>query len=339
MADLVFLLWFVFSAFFVLSYSSYFGYLRFKANMPWGFEIDSKYCPSITILVPAYNEEKMIRSKLENLVAASYPKQKLEVILIDDGSTDQTFARAQDFIEDNPEFPIRILEQGRRTGKANALNSGLEISDNEIVVVTDADTLWSPNTLLEALPYMSQGSVGAITGRTVPMSFGKSWVTEAEEDYLSFISLLRQGESKIHSTIRFEGGFCAFRRVAFDKFDNESGADDSGTALRIVQNRFRAIFLPEVRSFSEFPTHFGDRIKVKTRRALHLNGLWIHCLGLLFNGRLMLPKRITIPEIFVSIINPTIFFFCCPIDACSICAISRCVGFSFFSLMFGGFVT
>jgi len=122
------------------------------------------------------------------------------------------------------------------------------------------------------------------------------------------MSLVRLGESKIYSTIRFEGGFCVFKRDAFDKFDDESGADDSGTALHVIQNRFRAIFIPDLLFFSEFPGHFGDRIKVKTRRALHLNGLWIRCLKLLLSGRLMLPKRIAIPEIFISIINPAMFF-------------------------------
>ncbi|MHA1267709.1 MAG: glycosyltransferase family 2 protein [Candidatus Helarchaeota archaeon] len=123
---------------------------------------------------------------------------------------------------------------------------------------------------------------------------------------MGLINLLRLGESKIHSTIRFEGCFCVFKKDAFDKFD-ESGADDSGTALKVVQKGFRAILVPEIFAFSEIPNKLGDRIKVKMRRAIHLNGLWFQCLRLLLKGCLMLPKRIAVPEIFISILNPIIF--------------------------------
>jgi len=123
---------------------------------------------------------------------------------------------------------------------------------------------------------------------------------------LGLINLLRLGESKIHSTIRFEGCFCVFKKDAFDKFD-ESGADDSGTALKVVQKGFRAILVPEIFAFSEIPNNLGNRIKVKMRRAVHLNGLWFRCLKLLLKRRLMLPKRIAAPEIFISIFNPIIF--------------------------------
>jgi len=304
---LIVILWLVLFGIFAGSYIIYFAYLKLHADKRWGLKMNWQFCPPITILVPARNEEKMIQEKLKNLTEVSYPKEKMEVILVDDASTDQTLAKAYDFAESHPGLPLTILKQYPRKGKAHALNEGLEVSSNGVVVVTDADSIWPPDILRKALPYMSDPTVGAITCSGTATNFGESWVTRAEEGYLNLMFLVRLGASKIHSTIRFEGCFCAFKKSAFDKFDSESGADDSGTALRVVQNRFRSIVVPEVHAFSEIPKKLKIRTKAKLRRAVHLTGLWIQCLKLLLKGRLMLPKRIAVPEIFISIFDPIVF--------------------------------
>jgi len=173
--------------------------------------------------------------------------------------------------------------------------------------VSDADCFWPSDILLKALPYLSDPTIGAITASGAIDNPGQSWVTRGEANYLKTMRLLRLGESKIYSTIRFEGGFCAYKRRAFEKFDCESGSDDSGTALYVVQNEFRAIFVPEATFTTDFPDRLKDKIKAKTRRANHLMWLWIKCLKLLLKGRLFLPKRIAIPEIFLFIFNPMVF--------------------------------
>jgi biofilm PGA synthesis N-glycosyltransferase PgaC len=289
------------------SYIIYVAYLKFHAGKPWGLEIDKKFCPPVTILIPAYNEGKIIQKKLENLAEVTYSKEKMEVIVIDDASTDETFVKAYDFAENHPELSIKVLKQHERKGKANALNRGLQVSSNDIIVVTDADALLPPEIFRKAMPYMYDPTIGAITGLGEIRNSNQSWMNKTEKDYLGFMFLWRLGESKIHSTLRFEGVFCAFKRNAFSEFDNESGADDSGTALRVVQNKFRAILVPEAHASAEVSCKFRRRIKVKIRRAVQLNGLWFQCLKLLFNGRLMLPKKIAVPEIFFFIFNPFVF--------------------------------
>lgn len=289
------------------SYITYFAYLKLHADKPWRLKTDKQFCPPVTILIPAHNEERIIQKKLENLAEVLYSKEKMEIIVIDDASTDETLAKAYDFAESHPELSIKILKQHQRAGKAEALNKGLEASSNDIIVVTDADAFLPPEILRKALPYMYDPTIGAITGFGGAKNPSQSWVTRAENDYLGFMFLWRLGESKIHSTLRFEGGFCAFKKNAFDEFDSESGADDSGTALRVVQNKFRAILVPEARALAEIPYKLRDRTKAKIRRAVQLNGLWFQCLRLLFKGRLMLPKKIAVPEIFFFIFNPFIF--------------------------------
>jgi cellulose synthase/poly-beta-1,6-N-acetylglucosamine synthase-like glycosyltransferase len=103
------------------------------------------------------------------------------------------------------------------------------------------------------------------------------------------------------------GGFCAYKRGAFERFDCETGSDDSGTALEVVQKGFRAIMVPEAVFYTDFPTKIRDKFKIKVRRANQLFGLWFKCLRLMLRGELRLPKRIAVPEIILFIINPVIF--------------------------------
>jgi cellulose synthase/poly-beta-1,6-N-acetylglucosamine synthase-like glycosyltransferase len=304
---LITFLWAFFLIIFMGSYLTYFTLLKIYAKKPWQLKLDRNFSPPLSILVPAYNEEKVIQKKLENLAEVSYPKEKLEIIVIDDCSTDRTLDKIKDFAKKYPELNIKVLKMPQRVGKANALNEGLKLSSNEIIVMTDADSLWPPDILRKALPYVSNPKIGAITGGGVAPTSIRSWVLDAEKRYLGLMSLLRLGESKIHSTIRFEGCFCIFKKSVFEKFDNESGADDSGTALNIVQNNFRTIFVQEIYAFSEFPTNLKSKIQVKVRRAFHLTGLWLRCLKLLLKGQLKLPKKIAIPELFLMIFNPIIF--------------------------------
>jgi len=273
---------------------------------PWDLRINRDFQPKITILVPTYNEESTIELKLENIKDVSYPKEKIEVIVADDGSKDRTIEKVKCFMEKNPELKLKIVQQNLHVGKSVTLNKALDFCKSEIIVVSDTDTLWPSNILCEALPYLSDPTVGAITGRGINRNAFQSWVTKGEESYLRLAYLIRLGESKIHSTIRFEGGFCAYKRSAFKKFDCETGSDDSGTALEVVQNGFRAILVPEAIFYTNFPPTLHEKLKIKIRRANQLIGLWIKCLKLTLKSKLRLPKRIAIPELILFIVDPII---------------------------------
>ena len=289
-------------------YGIYFAYIAYCAKKPWNIKINKDFQPKISILIPLRNEENLIEKKLENVKNVSYPKELIEILVAADDSGEQTLQKVQNFVENNPELNIKIVRQSPRCGKSAVLNKALAISTHPIVVVSDVDTTWPPYVLRNTLPYLSNHKIGAVTCKGVNQNGDQNWVTKAEKSYLDFVSLVRLGESKIHSTIRFEGGFCAYKRSAFEKFDCETGADDSGTSLEVIQKNYRAIFVPEALFYTEFPTKLVDKLKIKARRANQLIGLWVKCLKLLFKNRLLLPKKIAVPEILLFIVNPLILF-------------------------------
>jgi len=304
MLELVFLCsLFVFSA----TYLAYYLYIKKGAGKPWNIEVDKDFDPEISILIPVHNEEEKIESKLENLRKILYPKEKMEIIVADDASNDDTINKVKSFMQKNTDLTIKLVRQNTRVGKSAALNKALLASTKSIVVVSDADTTWSPDILQKALPFLADPRVGAVTGRGINENFHETWVTRDEEFYLHLANFIRLGESKIHSTIRFEGGFCAFKRGAFDMFDYETGSDDSGTALKVVSNGYRSILVPDAVFYTIFPSSLFMKFKIKLRRANQLIALWIKCLKLLFEGGFSLPKRIAIPEMALFIFNPIIF--------------------------------
>jgi poly-beta-1,6-N-acetyl-D-glucosamine synthase len=301
-------LWFTLLLIFFGSYLTYFAYLKRKSATPWKLNIDSTFMPPVTILLPAHNEEEFIQLKLENLKEVIYPKEKMEIVFIDDASTDRTLEIVEKFKLENPDLDLKILHQQNRQGKANGLNVALKkYPKNNLIVVTDADTFWPKSILSNSLPYMSDETVGAISGVAESKGTSKSWVATAEKNYLSLMFFWRLGESKIFSTLRFEGCFCIFRRTAFEEFDSKSGADDSGTALNVIQNGYRAILVPEGRMQVFMPSAFWSRASGKVRRAVHLTGLWVQCLKLMLKGELKLPKKIALPEIILSLFMPFVF--------------------------------
>jgi cellulose synthase/poly-beta-1,6-N-acetylglucosamine synthase-like glycosyltransferase len=291
--------------------SVYYSYLFFRSRRPWKLKINDEYAPAVTVIVPAHNEEKIIKFKLMNLSRVEYPKDKIQVLLIDDASTDGTVLEASKFAVDHPELGLEIINEKIRKGKSAGLNTALAHAKNDIVIVSDADTFWASDILTKALPFLSDPSVGAVSGRQFLLAPGKSLLTQTEKTYLDLTyNLIKLGESKIHSTILFHGLFSAYNKQILGSFNLET--DDSGTALDIVQRGARTIYAPEARCYEVPPFTWKGKIRTKFRRANQLIGIYVRCLKLLFKRRLSLPLKIAVPEILLYLVNPIVFLLLIP---------------------------
>ncbi len=302
MKTLLLVLFVAIGAVFLGSSGAYYLYMKRMAEKPWGLSFDAAYEPSVAILVPVHNEGKIVQLKLRNLSRTAFAPEKTRIVVVNDASTDETLEEVASYKKSNPNLGITVLSVQEHLGKTACLNLALKSVTEDVVVVSDTDCFWPPDILQRALPFMSDSTVGAVTGLEWFLNPHSSWVTVGEQFFDKTVQSIRVGESKVHSTINFQGGFAAYKRVILDDFDRV--ADDSGTALNIIQKNSRSLLLPEIGFFTTFPAALRNKLSLKIRRASQLQRLWFRCLSLMAHGKLRLPKRIAISEIFLHIFNP-----------------------------------
>jgi len=302
------ILWFIFCflSFGVLGF--HFVLMRKAARKPWRLRIDKNYMPKVSILVPTYNESDVIRFKLENLSKIDYPRDLTQIIVVDSNSDDGTVNIVNDSVKQHPEIDVEVLVEGERRGKSAALNTALKHCEGDVVIVSDADCFWPSDILRKALPFLADPSVGAISGPKILLNPKQSWVTKTEDSYLDSMNLMKLGESKVGSTLFFEGGFSAYKREVLGSFDPYStGSDDCGTIITLAEKKRRAIFVSEARFYSAFPMSWREKVGIKMRRANQLVRVLWRYVCLLLKGRITCSKRVVVQGILTYVFGPAMF--------------------------------
>jgi len=282
---------------------TYYCYLKKQwLNRPWGVRGDSEYKPRVSIIVPTYNEANLVKQKLDNIASQDYPKDLVEIIVVDSASTDGTLEVVKEWIAGHRDVGAKLIEESVRRGKAHALNRALEDAMGEVVIITDVDSTWpSRDTLASALSWFSDPVVGAVTCLKVPTRGGFIGV---ERGYRDYYNVVRLGESKRFSTPIFHGELAAFRRdllVKLNGFPVDIGADDSYTATLIAISGFRAIAVDNALCTELVPREGYHMWRI--RRAQHLIQHFIKALGLLSKAPREF-KPILVVETWLHLFNP-----------------------------------
>jgi len=299
------------------------------AVKPWRLKTDKNYMPKVSVIVPTYNESDVIGFKLENLDKIDYPKTLTQIIVVDSDSEDDTVAIVNDFVKYHPETSIKVLVENERKGKSSALNLALKHCEGDVVIVSDADCFWPSDILRRSLPFLGDPRVGAISGPKVLLNPCQSWSTRTEGVYLDSMNLMKLGESKIGSTLFFEGGFSAYKRELLKSFDPyNTGSDDCGTIIALAEKNFRAIFVPEARFYTTFPTVWKEKVGLKMRRANQIVRVLWRYVDLLLRRRIKSSKRVIIQCFFNYVVGPVMF------GALVVTTVFLLLSFSYFALIF-----
>ena len=284
----------------------YYAWMKSKTRKSWGLMINSSYQPKVTLIIPTYNEASVIGKKLENTQQIDYPEDKLQVILVDSASTDDTLGVCERFLEKNSlPFPIKLLHEEKRMGKSHALNKALEYAEGEIIAISDADSFWEPDSLRKIVPFFSDPSVGAVTGREELINLEQTIHTLSEGVYRKFYYTLRLGESKVHSTLIFQGELSLYRRSVLEKFEDRAGySDDTGTVINIVSRGYRCIFIPEAVFHDTAAYSLHGRLVLKSRRAQHLIAGILESVKFKIQRKLPLSLAIVLFNFYMHVISP-----------------------------------
>jgi glycosyltransferase involved in cell wall biosynthesis len=161
--------------------------------------------PSVTVLIAAHNEEQVIRSKLENTLGLDYPRERLEVIVASDGSTDGTDAIVKEFAGRG----VRLCRTGERRGKVAALRAAQALATGEILVISDADSHYEPDALRRLVAPFSDPKVGAVSGHETRRASGGQG--QGEGLYSRLDNVIKELEGRVGSQVMVNGGFFAIR--------------------------------------------------------------------------------------------------------------------------------
>jgi cellulose synthase/poly-beta-1,6-N-acetylglucosamine synthase-like glycosyltransferase len=228
--------------------------------------------PSVSVVITAYNEERDLRAKLENTLALDYPADKLEVIVASDCSSDRTDEIAREFAPRG----VRLHRQAERLGKTAAQNAAVAIARGEVILFSDATTLYQRDVLRAMTPNFADPTVGCVAGRLVYVDDTGSAVGSGAKSYWGYETFLKTHESRACSLIGASGCLYAVRRAAYVPLYNEA-CSDFIIATKMVEQGLRAIYEPAAICTEETNRQAGKEFKMRVRViAQTYTDLWRH---------------------------------------------------------------
>ena len=227
---------------------------------------------SVTVIITAYNEERHLGAKLENTLALDYPKALLEVIVASDCSSDRTDHIVQEYAKRG----VQHHRQPQRLGKTAAQNAAVELAHGEIILFSDATTLYQPDVLRALMPNFADPSVGCVAGRLVYVDQTDSSVGRGARSYWNYESFIKQHESRVCSLIGASGCLYAVRRSAYVPLYHEA-CSDFIIATKMVEQGLRAVYEPKAVCTEETNQQAGRELKMRVRViAQTFTDLWRH---------------------------------------------------------------
>jgi len=294
----------------LLFFIALFPYLIYLTGIYFGRKSDEvrplRIFPNISIIISAYNEELVVEKRITNIQDCHYPKESMEIIFIDDCSSDNTKNLANSCLEKSG-IKYQLIANIERLGTNRSYNSAINKAKYPIIVTTDADVFFEPDALNYLIGrLLSNEKIAAVTGELRPFINPNS-TTILEGVYRSFYGRMCDWESTIDSTYNFNGALVAFRSDLIKRINDKHGADDANTAFEAIRKGYRAVYERKAIVYEEIPQSFKTQYRQKTRRATGLIEATLSNLDLLGKNtpfsRFFYPLRI-----FIYLCTPLLFF-------------------------------
>ncbi len=209
-------------------------------------QIDPGHTPSVTLLIAAYNEGEVLHEKLLNSLALDYPEGLLDIVVVSDGSTDNTDEIARSFESRG----VKLIVNPVNSGKATALNNGMSQIQSDIVVLSDANVIYQLSAIRHLVRHFVDPSIGAVSGKVVLLNEGLSY-SDAENAYYLVEHNIQQLESNTGNLIGADGAMYALRRELFRPLKKDTLLDDFVLSMGVIQQHKRLIFDSQALGFEQ----------------------------------------------------------------------------------------
>ena len=266
----VILIWFM--IFYQFLFSIY-GYINFIKSMKEKKEVDKQTYdfPSCTILIPAHNEEKVISATIEAMLNLTYPKDKLTIMVINDGSKDATKEIIESYSRKDSRVVLYDVPKGQGgKGKSRALNLGVKQVKSEVIAIYDADNTPDPMALYYLVASLiSNKELGGVIGKFRTVNKDRNLLTRfINIETLSFQSMLQAGRWEMHNIATLPGtNFVMWRWLIeeLEGWDEEALTEDSELSIRIYELGYKIKFLPYAFTYEQEPETWKVWIKQRVR--------------------------------------------------------------------------
>ena len=222
------------------------------------------------MVIPASNEEEEIESTVANKLSQDYPSDRLEVIVVSDGSTDQTDDIVRGLAE-RSHGRLRLLRQEPRQGKTQALNMALRHTSADIIVFADANSIYAPNTVRSLVRSFDDPSVGYVTGQMIYTNPADAGIGKGSGLYMSYENLLRSLEIRLGSLVGVDGGIDAIRRKLYVPMRPDQ-LPDFVLPLSVVEQGHRVVYEPDAVLYEPALASATDEFQMRVR--VSLRALW-----------------------------------------------------------------
>ena len=221
--------------------------------------------PMISLVVPAYNEGVLIEAALKALLNLDYPNY--EIIVVDDGSSDDTYYKALRLSETSADVPVRVLTQPN-AGKAQALNKGISMAHGEFVLCMDGDSKLSSNTLRACVRHFADARVGAVAGNVKVINRNNIWSRIQALEYIEGLAMARKAQSFAHVVNIIPGPLGMFRKEVLREvggYDHHTFAEDCDLTLKLLMHGWHIVYEPAAVAWVETPSSLLNLLKQRYR--------------------------------------------------------------------------
>ena len=218
------------------------------------------FAPKVSVIITAYNEEQDIRAKIENTLMIDYPQEKLEIIIASDGSTDKTDLIVGEFAAQN----VILFRQEGRVGKTFTQNKAVERATGEIILFSDATTMYQSNVLRAILPNFADESVGCVAGKLIYVDGAGSGIGTGAKGYWTYETFLKECESRACSLIGASGCLYSVRKSAYQPMYPEA-CSDFLIATLIYKQGLRTVYEPDAICTEETNRESKKEMRMRVR--------------------------------------------------------------------------
>lgn len=227
------------------------------------------YEPTVTVVIPAYNERECIEAKWLNTLALDYPQDKLAILFVTEGSTDGTTEYLEDLAQNSPnKCSLKVIGGEIRRGKIEAVNEAMKHVKSDIVVFTDANTTLNSSALRKMTRHFFDPKVGAVAGeKRIQVQASDAAAGVGEGLYWKYESFLKRLDTQLNSVVGAAGELFAVRRNLFQTVEKDTLLDDFVISLRIAEAGYQVVYEPEAYAIEKPSFSIGEEQKRKVRIA------------------------------------------------------------------------